>query len=278
MGNPLGLVANNVAHSNTRFGLRIFKLFSRMYPCSPIRSSDPNDPWSANPTIQSVYHNFTIYKNKEDGVLAEQTGNVMFSNFTVVESLMGGFEFYLGNFSKDATTVINSVVVGQSMQNGFANGYAGTSGIITPRSGPINLTNIRFYNFPAGTYSFTTCSHCDNLDLFTNTGQEVFVKQLQFFNVQGNYLRMLGLQREIIYDLDGSISTLYDGTARQSCTIMKSWNHLLNSQTAACNNSPLDNTKWDGGMLCDETVTIRRIIITNLIKLATFSAQPIKVT
>jgi hypothetical protein len=32
-GNPLGYVANNVAHSNIRFGLRIFKLFSRKYPC-----------------------------------------------------------------------------------------------------------------------------------------------------------------------------------------------------------------------------------------------------
>lgn len=32
-GNPLGYVANNVAHSNIRFGLRIFKLYSRKYPC-----------------------------------------------------------------------------------------------------------------------------------------------------------------------------------------------------------------------------------------------------
>jgi len=33
MGNPLGLAYNNTAHSNKRFGLRIFILASRWYPC-----------------------------------------------------------------------------------------------------------------------------------------------------------------------------------------------------------------------------------------------------
>ena len=42
MGNPLGYVANNVAHSNIRFGLRIFILAPRLYPCEPIGNfSDP---------------------------------------------------------------------------------------------------------------------------------------------------------------------------------------------------------------------------------------------
>ena len=64
MGNPLGYVANNVAHSNIRFGLRIFILAPRLYPCEPIGNfSDPFDPWSYNPSIPAVYSNFTIYKN-----------------------------------------------------------------------------------------------------------------------------------------------------------------------------------------------------------------------
>ena len=47
IGNPLGNVYNNVAHSNTRFGLRLFKLISRTYPCSPIRNDrSPDDPWT----------------------------------------------------------------------------------------------------------------------------------------------------------------------------------------------------------------------------------------
>ena len=43
MGNPLGNVYNNTAHSNIRFGLRIFILYSRLYPCESIRNdTDPS--------------------------------------------------------------------------------------------------------------------------------------------------------------------------------------------------------------------------------------------
>jgi hypothetical protein len=63
-GNPLGYVANNVAHSNIRFGLRIFKLFSRKYPCMDVRDdTNGSDPWYSNPSIPSIFSNFTIYKN-----------------------------------------------------------------------------------------------------------------------------------------------------------------------------------------------------------------------
>ncbi len=71
MGNPLGYVANNVAHSNIRFGLRIFILASRLYPCQPVRNDlNGDDPWFSNPSIPAIFSNFTIYKNLEDGVLA----------------------------------------------------------------------------------------------------------------------------------------------------------------------------------------------------------------
>lgn len=55
IGNPLGESRDNVAHSYKRFGLRIFKLYAREVPCSPIRDDTLADPWSANPSIQSVF-------------------------------------------------------------------------------------------------------------------------------------------------------------------------------------------------------------------------------
>lgn len=71
MGNPLGYVANNVAHSNIRFGLRIFHLYARTYPCNPPKNeSNPDDIYADNPSITSTFYNFTIYKNLESGVLA----------------------------------------------------------------------------------------------------------------------------------------------------------------------------------------------------------------
>jgi hypothetical protein len=101
IGNPLGSVHDNVAHSNIRFGLRIFQLFARQYPCQNIRNdSIGNDPWQSNPSITSLFSNFLIYKNLEDGVLAEQTGNVVFENFTIAENYRSGIEFYLANFTR----------------------------------------------------------------------------------------------------------------------------------------------------------------------------------
>ena len=70
-GNPLGYVANNVAHSNKRFGLRIFHLYARKYPCQKINNyGNEVDPWASNPSMNSTFYNFTIYKNQEDAVLA----------------------------------------------------------------------------------------------------------------------------------------------------------------------------------------------------------------
>lgn len=63
MGNPLGLVTNNVAHSNVRFGLRIFQLSPRTYPCSPVFKQDAYNPWQDNPPVLSTFYNFTLYRN-----------------------------------------------------------------------------------------------------------------------------------------------------------------------------------------------------------------------
>lgn len=78
IGNPLGESHDNIAHSYKRFGLRIFKLYSRKIPCGSIRDSSLEDPWSANPSIQSRFYNYVTYKIGEAGLLAEQVGNMIF--------------------------------------------------------------------------------------------------------------------------------------------------------------------------------------------------------
>lgn len=71
MGMQLGITENNVAHSNRRFGLRIFKLSARKFPCEETQDESLEDPYSANPSIQSVFRNFTLWKNEECGFLGE---------------------------------------------------------------------------------------------------------------------------------------------------------------------------------------------------------------
>jgi hypothetical protein len=69
-GNPVGNISHNVAHSNTQFGMRLFTLYARTYPCLDIRNNYLTDPWSENPSIESVFDSFLLYKNRGIGVLA----------------------------------------------------------------------------------------------------------------------------------------------------------------------------------------------------------------
>lgn len=280
MGNPLGYVANNVAHSNIRFGLRIFIQAPRLYPCQPVRNdSDPDDPWSYNPSIPAVYSNFTIYKNLEDGVLAEQVGNVIFNNFTVAENYQSGFEFYIANFTKEPPLVNNSAIIGKS--TGYANSnptnYSnGMSAVITGRSGSYNLTNIRFYNYPSGSVLVKTCRLCDDPLVYTNLGTELFVKQWSLTQVSGKFLFMIGMKRDVIYDTDGSLSSAFDGGSRTSSAIIQSYNHISNYFQNVCP-SASDAGSWDNALMCNSNVTIRRVIFTNLADLRLFKGQSIKV-
>lgn len=70
----LGEFSNNVAHSNGKYGLRIFhKLIPRENPCKPLvfNATNTADPYHANPLVTATFINFTSYKNNRNGAIAE---------------------------------------------------------------------------------------------------------------------------------------------------------------------------------------------------------------
>jgi hypothetical protein len=46
-------------------------MYAREHPCQPIRNDALLDPWSSNPSIQSKFYNYLLWKNGEAGLLAE---------------------------------------------------------------------------------------------------------------------------------------------------------------------------------------------------------------
>lgn len=85
---------------------------------------------------------------------------------------------------------------------------------------------------------------------------------------------MLGLKRDVLYDLDASLSAYFNGYFNNSATLVWGYNHL--TQQNSCRQA-ISPTQWDNLVLCDQTITIRRIIFTNIISLANFDAQNMKV-
>lgn len=232
-----------------------------------------------NPSMTSTFTNFILYKNLEDGVLAEQTGDIVFQNFTVGENYRSGFEFYLANFTQKPPQVLDSAVIGMSQTNAASNttNYTvGMSGLITPRSGVTSFTNIRFYSFPAGSILIQTCVLGDDPLKYTNLGTEILLKQLTLTDVTGNLLFMIGLKRDIIYDIDGSLSIAYDNTSRPTgATIVHGYPHIASTNTDFCP-PPADTTKWDGAVMCNSSTSLRRVGFTNLADHQDFQRQFMK--
>ena len=109
------------------------------------------------------------------------------------------------------------------------------SAFITGKTGRYNISNVRVYHFPSGSLVLKTCRFCDDPLKYTNLGTDVYVKQLSLTNVSGNYLKMLGLKRCIVWDQDGSFSQAFDGSTRSSGgAIMHGWNHIKQFHQSTC--------------------------------------------
>lgn len=84
-------LAHNVAHSNTRFGLRFFKLSPRKYPCQDTKNTREGDMFADNPSVKYTYKDETYYKNGESGVLAEFFGTATFEDYLLADNYRAGF-------------------------------------------------------------------------------------------------------------------------------------------------------------------------------------------
>ena len=77
-GMPLGAFDNNTAHTNGRYGLRIFNFWDpRENPCSWGNGNN----FDVSPAAQAVLTNYTGYKNIRTGVTALQIGQVCYPSF-----------------------------------------------------------------------------------------------------------------------------------------------------------------------------------------------------
>jgi len=134
----VGEFKGNHAHSNGRYGLRIFhNMVPRTYPCQPITydHEKEDDPWHNNPPITAKFSDLTSWKNGRNGAIAERVGDVRFLNFKTADNILAGIEFSLTAEYGDATTRIDgALIVGKTANSEVRLENASPFGIITPRT------------------------------------------------------------------------------------------------------------------------------------------------
>lgn len=101
-----------------------------------------------NAPLTSTFENFVTWKNREDGVLGEKLGSIIFRNMKIADSKHAGFEAYKTNYTTEGVSVENFMIVGKSNNPETSeNFYLESRGIIAPRTNGLSVTNVRFYNF-----------------------------------------------------------------------------------------------------------------------------------
>ena len=85
---------------------------------------------------------------------------------------------------------------------------------------------------------------------------------------------MNGLKRQIIYDLDGSLSKSFNSLSRTSGTIVGNFRHLADDPVCTPATTP---SVWDNALVCDETAQVRRVMFTNLGSMGLFASTPMKI-
>ena len=135
----VGEFRDNHAHSNGRYGLRIFhNMVPRKFPCRGISAS--------NPAITANFYRLTSWRNGRNGAIAEKVGDVRFHNFKTADNGLAGIEFSLATGADDTAGIYNAVIIGKT-----ANGAGGSPhGIITPRTENFVIRGAKFFNFNFG--------------------------------------------------------------------------------------------------------------------------------
>ena len=84
------------------------------------------------------------------------------------------------------------------------------------------------------------------------------------------------MKRDVIYDTDGSLSQIYDGKNRTSAAIVQGYNQIAKYATTICP-PPSNLQNRDGSLMCDSSVSVRRVAFTNPVNARLFKNMGMKV-
>jgi len=137
-------------------------------------------------------------------------GQVRFENFKVSDNILAGIEVELTDNMVDGYAMVNgALIIGRSNNADEMTNDAPSHGIIGPRTENFQVHNVKFYNFDiAGKAALGTCSHCFSAPSTDSGGRTLTTSGLYFDPSVKIKIRYQEPWREIIYDIDGSLTGL----------------------------------------------------------------------
>jgi hypothetical protein len=177
--------------------------------------ANTTDRYWRNPLIPAVFTNFTSYKNRRNGAIALDIGAVRFENFKVSDNLLAGIEVELTrNVADGLARIDGALIIGHSE---LAEDLTFTNfklerpsfGVIGPRTEGFQVHNVKFYNFDvAEKAAIATCSHCFSAPSTDSGARTLTVRNVWFDSSVTRRVFYQTPRREIILDLDGSLTGL----------------------------------------------------------------------
>lgn len=191
-GSKVGEFTDNVAHSNGRYGFRIFHdMIPREHMCEPFvyDHANPADPYHTNRPILAQFHNLISYKNKRNGAIAERVGAVQMVNFKTADNLLAGMEYSLtedihrGTAQYPGAKIVGGVVFARTGNTEQLLDEASPHGIITPRTENFEIEGVAFVNFDFNdAAALGTCSHCFHAAATDSGARTAWTSGLVFAN------------------------------------------------------------------------------------------------
>ena len=184
----VGEFRNNSAHSNGRYGLRIFhNMVPREFPCKRITRDFNNetDPYHSNRPIIANFNGFTGWKNNRNGAICERAGAVQFRDFKVADNLLAGIEFEFAHefYGADYGGVFGALIIGKTLNTEPLLDWASPHGIIGPRSNGFTIKNVVFHDMNFNNAAaLGTCSHCFHSAATDSGARTVRTNALEFHN------------------------------------------------------------------------------------------------
>lgn len=148
---PLTTFQSNIAHSNKRYGLFIEQWIPNNINCFINRSAIFNTT-----SVSTIISQFTAFKNGVNGIYAEILGKISLTSVLLADNYIAGFEVNEVRTVPADFTTLSGIILGSSFNSETI--MSNFTGVITPRSDGLKLSNVHFYNFTGNQYPIVTCS------------------------------------------------------------------------------------------------------------------------